>query len=513
MDSQAFEAGRRAYQNGDFVQASALLAQAKAPGEINGAVDHLRGNALMRLGLYEDAARAYGDALADESYGRVGALATNRGRAYLAAGQADAAIASLTQALSDASYPTPYKAQAALGEAYERLGQPREAGAAWRNAAIDESNPNPSLALTKLGGCFMQLGRPADAIEAYRTALDFSAPQASQNALYAELGEAYVAANRLTEAADAFGQAMADGTYQLTPNQQAAYAAAANAMRALGVTGRSETDAMLAAAGYGTPGGTGAGAVDPLDPLGSSGEFIPSPEDTGFFEISEQDIVENAKQKAKVERKNKHTGLKVFIALLVIIGVLAACAVGLYTLGYGWPMQEDTVNGLFSASTTGEDPSTYLASGLSEDQIAAIESIIPAGATVTIDGVDRTMNSSTVTLTATLAEGGTQSYIVTLVREGIGWKVSDVQLSFDSLLGDGANSGTQDTTTTDTALIDDGATTPIDDTSTTTIDQTTSDGTEGGQDASAGDATTITETVDTGIVEGENGQSGETPVE
>ncbi len=451
----------------------------------------------MRLGLFNDAAQAYGEALADERYGRVGALATNRGRAYLAAGQPDAAVASLTQALSDSSYPTPYKAQAALGEAYERLGQPREAGAAWRNAAIDESNPNPSLALSKLGACFMQLGRPMDAVEAYRTALDFAAPQADQNAIHAELGEAYVQANRLTEAADAFSQAMADGTYQLTPNQQAAYAAAANAMRALGAAGRSETDAMLAAAGYG---GTGAGAVDPLDPLGSSGEFIPSPEDTGFFEISEQDIVENAKKQAKVERKKKHTGLKVFIAILVILGILAACGAGLYFAGYGWPMQEDVVNGLFASEDSGEDPSMYLASGLSDEQIQAITAILPAGAMVQIDGVDRTANSSTVTLTATLAEGGTQTYLVTLVREGIGWKVSDVQLTFESLL-DTENDESSATTTEQTTPVEDTNVTvdtnPVD--TSMTVDTTT----EGTPDASTTDQTGAEAPADTTGTEGE----------
>ncbi len=483
-----------------------MLARAKAPGEVNGAVDHLRGNSLMRLGLYNDAAQAYGDALADESYGKVGALATNRGRAYLAAGQPDAAVASLTQALSDPSYPTPYKAQAALGEAYERLGQPREAGAAWRNAAIDESNPNPSVALAKLGGCFMQLGRPMDAVEAYRTALDFAAPQADQNAIYAELGEAYVQANRLTEAADAFSQAMADGTYQLTPNQQAAYAAAANAMRALGAAGRSETDAMLAAAGYGQPGAGygGTGSVDPLDPLGSSGEFIPSPEDTGFFEISEQDIVENAKKQAKVQRKNKHTGLKVFIVILVIIGIIAACGVGLYVSGYGWPMQEDVVTNLFAAEDSGQDPSAYLAESLSPEQAQAITALIPSGATVQIDGVDRTMNTSTVTLTATLAEGGTQNYVVTLVRDGLGWKVSDVQLSFDSLL-DAEGMGGNDTSgdAGDTAIIDTTEqTAPVDGTD-VTIDTGTVVDTTGTDDQTSTDDQAGTETPSDTTPEGE----------
>lgn len=458
VDSQALNAGRSAYREGDFATAQALLSAAKGPGEVNGEIDHLRGNALMRIGRYDEAARAYADALQDPSYGKAGALATNLGRAYLAAGKPEAAVTSLNQALNDRTYATPYKAQMALGEAYEALGQTREAGAAWRNAAIDESNPDPSAALARLGRSFMQLGRPMDAIEAYRTALDFSTPAASQNAVYADLGEAYVAANRMPEAQDAFSRALADGTYRLTATQQAASTASANALAAISARPQSDTDAMLQAAGYGTPSPYaaqgGSGAIDPLDPLGSSGEFIPSPEDTGFFEVSERDIMENARQRASVERKNKHTGLKVFIALLVVVILVAAAGAGLYFTGYGWPTQEAVVEGVFQSQTSGEDLSPYLASGLSEEEAAQIASLIPAGATISIDGVDRSMNESTVSLTATLAEGGTQSYLIELVREGIGWKISSVELSFDSL----ADAGTVDATiTSDTSPATDSA--------------------------------------------------------
>ena len=49
-------------------------------------MDHLRGNALMKLGLYRDAAVSYAQALNDAAYGHRGALLTNQGKAYAAAG-------------------------------------------------------------------------------------------------------------------------------------------------------------------------------------------------------------------------------------------------------------------------------------------------------------------------------------------------------------------------------------------------------------------------------------------
>ncbi len=441
MDQQAYQAGRTAYMNGDYAMAVTMLSAAKNPGEIYGAADHMRGNALMKLGRYEEAAEAYASALEDHSYGKAGALNTNRGRALAAAGQDGAAIAALTAAMADSSYTNQYKTKIALGKIYERQGQMREAGAAYRAAAIDENNPDPAVALLSLGRCFMELGRPVDAVEAYRTALDFSAPQTSQAQIYALLGEAFVAASRMQEALDAFNHATQDGSYNLTPAQRASYTAAQNAVAALTGQRGGETDAMLAAAGYG-----GSGAIDPLDPLGKSGEFIPSPEDTGFFEVSEQDLVAAEKKQAEQSRKKKHTGLKVAIIILVVLAVVGGGLGFAYWRGYGWPMAEDTVNELFYAKTDGTDAAAYLAPSLSDDQKKSIEAILPSNAQLKIDGIDRSTNSTTVACTATLPEGGSQAYTITLVRDGLGWKVSDVQLSFDSQSS--ATSGTTTTTGT-----------------------------------------------------------------
>lgn len=473
MNQQAFESGKRAYQESDWLRAVSLLDGAKQPGEVSGEVDHLRGNAYMKLGQYDAAAQAYESALADASYGRRGALSCNRGRALLAAGRPQEAVSALTDAVADSTYATPYKAYTALGSAYEQLGDVRNAGIAYRSAAIDETNPAPAAALTKLGSCFIQLGRPVDAVEAYRTALDFTNPLEDQNKIWCDLALAYVAANRMNEAVDAFAHATADGTYELSPEAQASYDAARKAVASIGSRSPSETDAFLAAAGYGV------GSYDPLDPTGESGELMPSPEDTGFFSVSEEDLVEQDRLDHKVRRKRRHTGLKVFIVLLVLVALVVGGSVFAYANGYGWPTQQDVAEELFDAKTQGSDLSAYVASGTSTAQIQEMSDVLPSGATVEVTGLDRSMSESTVYLTATLATGGEQDYTIEMVRDGIGWKVSavtPVYLSQEDESGadttDGSLSsdvdGTDDAADSDASLDESGSsastTTPSDDT-------------------------------------------------
>ena len=69
MNQQAYESGKRAYQSGDWLGAVTQLAAATAPGEASGEVDHLRGNAYMKLGQFDAAAGAYESALSDAAYG------------------------------------------------------------------------------------------------------------------------------------------------------------------------------------------------------------------------------------------------------------------------------------------------------------------------------------------------------------------------------------------------------------------------------------------------------------
>lgn len=418
MNIQALEQARNAYRTGDFASAAQLFAAAKDPSELAGEANHLRGNSLMRLGRYAEAVEAYGAALQDGAYGKRGALLTNQGKALVASGDIRSAVSAFSAATQDASYATPYKAYLGLGDALKKLGNLTEAGVAYRQAAIDGANPAPAGALANLGDCFVALQRPEDAIESYRTALDFAGPRDDTRAISAGLGQAYVAANRFSDAVDAFGTATVDGIYQLTPEQADAYERARDTLSA--------SSAMVATTNaYSTD-------IDPLDPLGQSGSFMPDPSDTGFFTLSEQEMVQQDRVETKVRRKRRHTGLKVFIALLVVLLIAGGGAAFAYTRGFGFPSQQDVLTGLFQAATDGSDASEYLASGLDESQKSIITASIPLDATPTIEGMDAGMSEATATVKVALKNGGDMTYEVGFVREGLGWAVSSVSTDFNT---------------------------------------------------------------------------------
>lgn len=426
MNSQLIQQGRAAYRAGDYSAAAQMLGAAKTPGEIMGEADHLRGNALMHLGMYAEAAEAYAAALNDGTYGKRGALLTNRGKALAAVGDYVTAAQAFSAATQDASYATPFKAYLGLGNALFQSGDYANAGTAFRQAAIDGANPAPAAALGDLGRCFIKLGRPADAVETYRTAIDFAGPRDDTRALNAGMGEALSAAGRPSDALDAFNAATADDIYQLTPEQADELARVHDSLAAL--------SAQTAMATAPAP-AMDAPAVDPLDPTGATGQFMPDPSDTGFFTLSESEMVQQDRKEAKVRRRHRHTGLKVFLVLLLLI-VIAAGGLGFaYTRGLGFPSQESVVTDLFQAAGDGDTAKaeSCLASSLSEDAKAMIVSSIPQGATVSIEGMDQSMTETTAKVKASLSKGGEQEYTVKFVRSDnhIGWAVSslDIDLS------------------------------------------------------------------------------------
>ncbi|MGO5393657.1 tetratricopeptide repeat protein [Collinsella sp. LCP19S3_C1] len=422
MNSQLIQQGRAAYRAGDFSAAAQMLGAAKTPSEIMGEADHLRGNALMHLGMYAEAAEAYAAALNDGTYGKRGALLTNRGKALAAVGDYVTAAQAFSAATQDASYATPFKAYLGLGNALFQSGDFANAGTAFRQAAIDGANPAPAAALGELGRCFIKLGRPADAVETYRTAIDFAGPRDDTRALNAGMGEALSAAGRPSEALDAFNAATADGIYQLTPEQADELARVHDSLAALSAQTAMDTT-----------------AVDSLDPTGATGQFMPDPSDTGFFTLSESEMVQQDRQdrkQAKVRRRHRHTGLKVFLVLLLLI-VLAAGGLGFaYTRGMGIPSQESVITDLFQAAGDGDTAKaeSCLASSLSEDAKAMIISSIPQGATVSIEGMDQSMTETTAKVKASLSKGGEQEYTVKFVRTDnhIGWAVSSLDIDFSA---------------------------------------------------------------------------------
>lgn len=467
MNAQYFDRARAAYRAGDFSSAARMFLAAKDPGEVSGAADHLRGNSLMKLGKYAEAAQAYTEALQDNSYGKAGALLTNRGKALTATGDLEGAAESFTEATKDATYATPYKAYMGLANVLLKLDRVTDAGVAFRSAAIDGANPAPASALASLGDCFMKLNRPGDAAESYLTALDYVGPHDDPRPIEAGLGSAYVGAGRYTEALDAFGRATADGLYQLSDDQQQDLEAANDKIAAQ----RSMSAAASQAPGM---------MVDPLDPTGATGGFMPDPSDTGFFTLTESEMIQQDRQDKKVRRKRRHTGLKVFIVILILLVLAAGGLFFAYRSGFGFPSQQDAVSGLITAASEGGDTDQYLSPNLSDDAKSMLVSGVSnlEGSTATVTSLEAGMMESDATVDVQLPQGGTVTYDVHFVRSSnyIGWAVETMTMDFGNVTDEGG-------TTVD------GAETP------TATDATATMGTD---EATTADGTTGIDTADDG---------------
>ncbi len=452
MDISTFNRAKQAYNAQSWDTAVILFSQC-GTGPGTGEACHLCGNALMRLGRVQEAVQAYRAATADVEYRNQGAVYTNLGKAQMTLGDLRGAIDSLRHALSDASYQGAYKAYIALGEAYSKMGDARNAGVAFRKAALEDNNPDPAKSLINLGVCFMQLRRPADAVEAYRTAIDFSTSDGERNLLNANLGQAYVASNRMLEAVQAFETAMAGG-YQLSPAARADYERALQATSGRGPAGP-------AAGQAGQPMGYAGPGFDPLDPAGSSGELLPSPDSSGFFEIPESELVAAGKGG---RAKSGHAGIKVLIVVLALVVVAAGLAVFAYLRGFGIPSQESAVNAVFEAAERGTDASSSWSSSVSAEARAQATAAIASGDGFRIAGLDSSASEGVAVVEVELAEGGELTYRVSLVREGIGWKVSDVERvissqtddTYANALGDpvGADAAAPDAAAADQAATD-----------------------------------------------------------
>ncbi|MBR2835798.1 MAG: tetratricopeptide repeat protein [Coriobacteriales bacterium] len=426
MDNATFTQAKQAYNAQDWDMAVILFSQC-GTGPGTGEACHLCGNALMRLGRVQEAVQAYKAATLDPMYPNKGAIYTNLGKAQMMMGDYYGAIESLRTALTDSNYHGAYKAQMALGEAYSKMGDPRSAGVAYRNAALENNNPDPAKSLINLGVCFMQLKRPADAAEAYRTALDFSKDPNECNLLYSNLGQAYVASNRMIEAVQAFEKAI-EGGYELSPAARSDYERAKRVTDTIASSAKSGSNTEMFLQGFGQ-----GQSFDPLDPLGRSGDVMPSPDDTGFFDMDDKDIENRAKdarkqdkQKKKQDRQNSHVGLKVLIAFLVVMVLLVAAALAAYLMGMGLPSQETTINEVFQAALVGRDKSDGWSAQSTGTSRAFIIDEISEGDSYEIKGLDTDAQKSTALVDVSLPEGGVVSYEVNLDRVGIGWKIASI---------------------------------------------------------------------------------------
>ena len=454
MQSSHYDKATIAYNSGaynDALEGYALCLQEDSasfePGD-RGLVYHRLGNCLIKEARYEEAVAAYQESLVDPEYHERGSIHVNLGAAFSSLGRYQEAIDEYHAALDDKKYPTPYRAWMGMGNALSKLGRIVEAGTAYRTAALDEANPNPVKALMNLGASFCALERPGDAVEAYLAILDFKVTGLTLNKTYERLGSAYYLDKQYAKAIQAFTDAQMGTGYQLSPKSLQQFQDARSALAESAQEPSDDyllspedaaIDALLDAAGE-TDGDDGQSGLKPLDMEISGplvvGANIPSAEDTGFFTATEAELIAASKRKLKKEKKLRHTGLKVFLTIVIILVVLIAGVIACYFLGIGFPSQKSVINRFFDQHANGASVASTWVQVADQDQ-ATFQRIVNAVAPVdsskvTVFSLTTSMQTSTAVVSVQLPEGGIIHYQIDLARDFIGWKINGIDLVFAS---------------------------------------------------------------------------------
>lgn len=447
MNKDLFHQANMMVMAGDFETALRLYQatlsddESLEPGD-KGLLYHRIGNCYTKMKRYDEAIDWYSQASADTSYDECGSLNYNIGMAYAASRDYTNAVKHFEISISDRNYKKVYKAHLALGNVLLKMGKSAEAGVEFREAALDEANPDPTKALLNLGVCFMALDRPADAVASYESALQFDMKQNVRNKLYASLGQAYVACGQMQKAVESFEQSIADRTYFLSSSATVDYQRAVAAVS----QGTAETTQAIPSLANDTSGLDV--SVSTTDAPGTHQDDQKAADDDTyyyadaydnapygdsedrFFNATDEELERWSRGVVKQDRKRRGVGLKILIAFMVVILLALAGGVVLYLQGYGYPTQQQTVEKLFSDPASSDTQVFH--PRVKEADIKNMKSLIAPNSKVNITKVTAGASASKVFVTANEGENGAIRYQITLARDLLGWKITNVELYFAS---------------------------------------------------------------------------------
>jgi Tfp pilus assembly protein PilF len=460
----------KAYAAGDWRGAAReyLAAVHGSQAEGTGHAYHMAGNALVRLRRNGDAATVYGHALKDPEYEKRGAVLANLGAALAADARYSEAVESFRSALAEPGYDAPWKAQQGLAGALFDMGRYEEACAEYREAAWSKGNPDPGRALNNLGLCFMKLGRTEEAVEPYKTAIATDSYQAKGRAS-ANLGLAYATMGFSDEAVRAFETARDVHGHELSGPALAAYKAAktaagpepepepeqeqdAGSAPAPEPVAQAAAPAVESAPAGETVEGWSTGEMPPAlgDAVDSAGQSVATPPadvastaprptigagDNSFFTRTEDEAREVGREAERVERRERLTGrgLAVRIGVAVAVSLLAVGGLAAaWFMGVGYPTQAATVSGMLDAYKAGSDVGVFWVAVPVTDVKQEMRKLPARFESFTLASTKATSLASTVRVTVMLQKDASLRYDVSLVREGVGWKVNGISNAWTS---------------------------------------------------------------------------------
>lgn len=448
-----------------------------------------RGTVLANLGAaysaqgdYVEAIRHYEAALAEPDYDCPSKAWQGIAKAYMERGHVDEAAVAYRKAAIDPGNPEPGKALVNLGLCFMALGRPADAVEAYKAALGFDTYKARGKALSNLGQAYTAMGEYDEAVKAFEKAVQLHAHQLSPAAREAyedarahatpgvsadpeEAGPPLFVPEPQPAAAQPQAPAQPQplvppGTEVRRSTQDSSPFAPVSQRQTVdgwesgqmpaaltdmppggwettelaALTGAaaqfSETPAYAAPAGTDDAPGAYAQADRAARELGFGDESAVS----DFFSRSEEDMKARDREMRRQKRAENRTGLKTAFGIAVAVFTLAAVLGAAYWFGFGWPTQETTVTALLENYAAGRPVEVYWVAVPDKD-VAKEMAKVPPVKEFTLGGVVRGRDTSEVRITVTPEQGAPLTYVVTLSREGVGWKVSGIDNDWRSTGG------------------------------------------------------------------------------
>ena len=171
---------------------------------------------------------------------------------------------------------------------------------------------------------------------------------------------------------------------------------------------------------------------EPLNDLDRTDTHMPNPDQTAFFDVTENQINQDAREDRKRKRKSRGVGLKVAIVIVILAILVVGAGCAAYMMGYGYPSQEDVTRNFFAAVQNGDDTDQYWANDVDETARKSQVATLANMTAYNVEGVERSSSQTAVYVKGTLREGGQIEYKTVLARDGLSWAVEYIELYFPS---------------------------------------------------------------------------------
>jgi hypothetical protein len=173
----------------------------------------------------------------------------------------------------------------------------------------------------------------------------------------------------------------------------------------------------------------GAGAAPPGD----------SRIDTDFFDLTDDDmkrIDRERRDEARTHPRNRRGLWSAVAATVLILALLAGLVAAALLTGFGWPTQTGVVNDMLAAYKAGKPVDQYWVAAAPADIDKEMARIPPTFQKAAVGTVKNTsLTAAAASVAVTIENGSPLDYVVSLQREGVGWRVAGIENDFRSTSG------------------------------------------------------------------------------